>query len=107
MRPMMRLVVGLAALVGILAAVAVGLPPHVTVARSVVTNAPELAVFPYLANLHHFADWSPLAARDPQLQLTYSGPEFGQGRAYRLGQSGEVDRRRQHGNHQRRSQQDA
>jgi polyketide cyclase/dehydrase/lipid transport protein len=79
MRPMMRLVVGLAALVGILAAVAVGLPAHVTVARSVVTNAPESAVFPYLANLHHFADWSPWAARDPQLQLTYSGPESGKG----------------------------
>lgn len=79
MRPMMRLVLGLAALGGILAAVAVGLPAHVTVARSVVTNAPESAVFPYLANLHHFKDWSPWASRDPQLQLTYSGPESGKG----------------------------
>jgi polyketide cyclase/dehydrase/lipid transport protein len=49
------------------------------VARSVVTNAPESAVFPYLANLHHFHDWSPWATRDPQLQLTYSGPESGKG----------------------------
>ena len=79
MRPMMRLVLGLAALGGILAAVAVGLPAHVTVARSVVTNAPESAVFPYLANLHHFHDWSPWTTRDPQLQLTYSGPESGKG----------------------------
>lgn len=79
MRPMTRLVLGLAALGGILAAVAVGLPPHVTVARSVVTNTPESAVFPYLANLHHFHDWSPWADRDPQLQLTYSGPESGKG----------------------------
>jgi hypothetical protein len=76
---MMRLVLGLAALGGILAAVAVGLPAHVTVARSVVTNAPESAVFPYLANLHHFHDWSPWTTRDPQLQLTYSGPESGKG----------------------------
>jgi uncharacterized protein YndB with AHSA1/START domain len=79
MRPMMRLVLGLAALGGILAAVAVGLPAHVTVARSVVTNAPESAVFPYLTNLHHFKEWSPWAARDPQLQLTYSGPDSGKG----------------------------
>jgi hypothetical protein len=79
MRPMMRLVVGLGALVGIMAAVALGLPAHVTVTRSVVTNAPESAVFPYLANLHHFHDWSPWATRDPQLQLTYSGPESGKG----------------------------
>jgi uncharacterized protein YndB with AHSA1/START domain len=51
----------------------------VTVARSVVTNAPESAVFPYLTNLHHFKEWSPWAARDPQLQLTYSGPDSGKG----------------------------
>jgi uncharacterized protein YndB with AHSA1/START domain len=76
---MMRLVLGLAALGGILAAVAVGLPAHVTVARSVVTNAPESSVFPYLTNLHHFKEWSPWAARDPQLQLTYSGPDSGKG----------------------------
>ncbi len=79
MRPMTRLFLGLAVLVGILAAVSVGLPAHVTVARSVVINAPELAVFPYLSNLKHFHDWSPWAARDPQLQLTYSGPELGKG----------------------------
>jgi hypothetical protein len=62
-----------------MAAVAVGLPAHVTVTRSVVTNAPESSVFPYLANLHHFSEWSPWAARDPQLKLTYSGPESGKG----------------------------
>jgi hypothetical protein len=76
---MMRLVLGLVGLGGILAAVAVGLPAHVTVARSVVTNTPESAVFPYLTNLHHFKEWSPWAARDPQLQLTYSGPDSGKG----------------------------
>jgi hypothetical protein len=79
MRPMMRLVVGVLVLVGILAAVAVGLPAHVTVTRSVVVNAPEYAVFPYLNDLHHFKDWSPWAARDPQMQISYSGPESGKG----------------------------
>jgi carbon monoxide dehydrogenase subunit G len=79
MRPMTRLVLGLIVLVGILAAVAVGLPAHVTVARSVVINAPESAVFPYLNNLHHFSDWSPWGVRDPQLTLSYSGPEEGKG----------------------------
>jgi uncharacterized protein YndB with AHSA1/START domain len=76
---MMRLVLGIVVLGGILAAVAVGLPAHVTVARSVVTNAPESSVFPYLTNLHHFKEWSPWATRDPQLQLTYSGPDSGKG----------------------------
>ena len=51
MRPMTRLVLGTALLAGIFAAVALGLPSHVTVSRSVVINAPESAIFPYLNNL--------------------------------------------------------
>jgi uncharacterized protein YndB with AHSA1/START domain len=76
---MTRLVLGLVVLVGILAAVAVGLPAHVTVTRSVVINAPESAVFPYLNNLHRFSEWSPYGVRDPQLAVTYGGPEMGKG----------------------------
>jgi hypothetical protein len=76
---MTRLILGLVVLVGILAAVAVGLPAHVTVTRAVVINAPESVVFPYLNNLHHFADWSPSVIRDPQLTMSYSGPEAGKG----------------------------
>ena len=79
MRPLMRLVLGLVGLVAILAAVAVGLPAHVTVARSVVINAPESAVFPYVNNLHRLGDWSPWKLRDPQLTMIYSGPEEGKG----------------------------
>jgi len=54
MRPMTRLVLGLVVLIGIFAAVALGLPSHVTVTRSVVINAPEPIIFPYLNNLHQF-----------------------------------------------------
>jgi hypothetical protein len=79
MRPLVRLVLGLVGLVAILAAVAVGLPAHVTVARNVVINAPESAVFPYVNNLHRFGDWSPWKLRDPQLAITYGGPEEGKG----------------------------
>ena len=45
MRPMTRLILGTAALAVIFAAVAFGLPSHVTVARSVVVNAPEFLRF--------------------------------------------------------------
>jgi Polyketide cyclase / dehydrase and lipid transport len=79
MGPMMRLVLGLVVLVGIMAAVAVGLPAHVTVARSVVINAPEYAIYPYLNNLHQFSEWSPWATRDPGMKVTYSGPQEGNG----------------------------
>ena len=79
MRPIMRLILGLGALAVILLGVAFVLPEDVTIARSVVINAPETAVFPYLNNMHSFADWSPWAARDPQLTVAYSGPEQGKG----------------------------
>ncbi len=79
MGPMMRLILGLCALVLILAAVALGLPAHVTVARSIVVNAPEYAIYPYLNNLRRFPEWSPWVARDPDMKLTYSGPQEGQG----------------------------
>ena len=79
MRPIMRLILGLGALAVILLGVAFVLPQDVTIARSVVINAPESAVFPYLNNMHSFANWSPWAARDPQLTVAYSGPEQGKG----------------------------
>jgi uncharacterized membrane protein len=79
MRPMTRLVLGLIVLTGIFIVVAFGLPAHVTVARSVVINAPEPAVFPYLNNLHQFSEWSPWQLRDPQLAVSYAGPEQGKG----------------------------
>jgi uncharacterized protein YndB with AHSA1/START domain len=79
MRPMTRLVFGVVALAGIFATVAVGLPSHVTVTRSVVINAPESAIFPYLNDLHQFGDWAPWTVRDPQLALSYGGPQTGKG----------------------------
>lgn len=79
MGPMMRLVLGLGALVLILGAVALGLPAHVTVARSVVINAPEYAIFPYLNSPRRYASWSSRAARDPNMKVTYSGPQEGKG----------------------------
>jgi hypothetical protein len=79
MGSMMRLVLGLVVLVGIMAGVAFGLPAHVTVSRSKSINAPESAVFPYLNNLHHFSEWSPWQLRDPQLKVSYGGPEQGKG----------------------------
>jgi len=79
MRPIMRLILGFCALAVILLGVAFALPGNVTIARSVVINAPESAVFPYLNDLHHFGDWSPWSARDPDLTATFSGPDQGNG----------------------------
>lgn len=79
MGSLMRLILGLAVLVLILAAVALGLPAHVTVARSVEINAPEYAIFPYLNSPRRYESWSPWAVRDPNMKRTYSGPQEGKG----------------------------
>jgi len=79
MAPMMRLVLGLGVLVLILSAVALGLPAHVTATRSVVINAPEYVVFPYLNDLRRFQEWAPWSAKDPNIKFTYSGPPEGTG----------------------------
>lgn len=79
MRPMMRLILGLAVLVAIMAGVAFGLPAHVTVTRSQSISAPESVVFPYLNDLRQFSEWSPWHMRDPQLKVTYAGPQEGKG----------------------------
>jgi hypothetical protein len=79
MRPVMRLALGLVVLALVFVAVAFALPNQITVSRSVVINAPEAVVFPYLNNLHAFKDWSPWAERDPNVRVSYSGPEAGKG----------------------------
>ncbi|MBM3544654.1 MAG: SRPBCC family protein [Alphaproteobacteria bacterium] len=79
MSPLMRLVLGIAALLAILAAVSIALPGHVSVSRSVVINAPESAVYPYLNTMRNFSDWAPWRIRDPNLQMTFSGPAQGKG----------------------------
>jgi hypothetical protein len=76
---MMRLFLGLGALVLILGAVALGLPAHVTVARSVVINAPEYAIFPYLNSPRRYASWSSRAARDPKISWESENPSIGIG----------------------------
>jgi Polyketide cyclase / dehydrase and lipid transport len=79
MSPLMRLVLGIAALLAILAAVSIALPGHVSVSRAVVINAPESAVYPYLNTMSNFSDWAPWRIRDPNLQMTFSGPAQGKG----------------------------
>lgn len=79
MGPVLRLVLGVVALLAILAGVAVTLPDHVHVARTIVINAPETAVFPHLNDLQKMAAWSPWKQRDPDLRVDYSGNRAGEG----------------------------
>ncbi|HUP98711.1 MAG TPA: SRPBCC family protein [Usitatibacter sp.] len=71
------------AVVGIFALAIVGagffLPSKFEVSRSVVINAPAEKVYDLVADPRQWKSWSAWHARDPKMDLTYSGPPFGQG----------------------------
>lgn len=55
------------------------LPRTVTVERTAMIDAPPEAVFPHVNSLKLAEAWSPWLDRDPNVQLTYAGPEEGVG----------------------------
>ena len=79
MRLIRNILIGLGLLVAVLAAAAYALPRVVTVERSIVIESEASAIFPYLNSLQQGAEWSPWLGKDPEAQLTYSGPSEGVG----------------------------
>ncbi len=67
------------ALVAVFVIVGFLLPRDVYVVRSIVIDAPPAEVFPHVNSLKAGAEWSPWLDRDPEVQLTYSGPDDGVG----------------------------
>ena len=55
------------------------LPREVTVARSIEIDAPAADIFPHVNSMQATRAWSPWLDRDPNVDLTYSGPEAGVG----------------------------
>ncbi|WP_171097533.1 MULTISPECIES: SRPBCC family protein [unclassified Ruegeria] len=55
------------------------LPGKAEVSRSIAINAPADAIFPYVNSMQETEKWSPWLSRDPETQLSYSGPEAGVG----------------------------
>lgn len=64
-----------------LAALAVGffLPATFEVTRSVVIDAPEARIYDDIVDPRVWKKWSVWTRRDPQMDITYAGPPFGQG----------------------------
>lgn len=64
-----------------LAALAVGffLPSKFEVTRSVVIRAPESRIYDEIVEPRRWAEWSVWQRRDPQMDVSFSGPPFGQG----------------------------
>ena len=79
MRLLRNLIIGLVALVAVLAVAAFSLPREVTVARSITVAAPPGVVFPYVNSLREFTRWSPWTAMDPDMKVTHEGAPEGVG----------------------------
>lgn len=71
------------AIVGALALVLVGvgffLPSTFEVRRSIEVRAPADKVYDLVADPRRWSRWSVWQKRDPKMELTFSGPAFGQG----------------------------
>jgi uncharacterized protein YndB with AHSA1/START domain len=79
MRILKRIVVALLLLIVGAAAIGLLLPSHFKVERSVGISAPPEKVYALLEAPHEWKKWTVWNQRDPNMQLTYSGPEKGQG----------------------------
>ena len=69
-------------IVGVLALIFIGtlfMSPHYRVERAQVMNATPERIFPHINNLSAWREWMVWAKRDPNMKITYSGPESGVG----------------------------
>lgn len=69
------------------------LPRSFTVERSVVVNAPPGAVYAQVATPRAWKAWSVWSRRDPEMQITYSGPVDGTGATWAWTSESEGDGR--------------
>ncbi len=79
MKTLKRVLVGILAVVILLAVVGLALPRHAHVERSMVINAPRAQLFDALNSFKRFNEFSPWAALDPNTRYSYGGPESGVG----------------------------
>jgi hypothetical protein len=74
-----KILLGLGALALLLAVVIAMQPASFAVERSATIDAPAELVYGHIASLRAMDVWSPYAKLDPQLRITYEGPESGVG----------------------------
>jgi effector-binding domain-containing protein/uncharacterized protein YndB with AHSA1/START domain len=73
------ILIGLVALIVLLALIGLFLPSAAHVERSVSIAAPPAAIYDIVNDLRRFNEWSPWFEKDPQARYSFSGPENGVG----------------------------
>lgn len=79
MRILRNLLIGVVLFLAAASGLAYLLPRNVIVEREIVVNAPAEEVFERVSSLQAFSEWSPWRDDDPDMVVTYSGPESGVG----------------------------
>ncbi len=78
-----KILIGLGALIALVLLVGFALPNKVTVTRSASINAPPERIYALIATPRQWPQWSPWNSRDPNMAITFSGPESGNGAAWK------------------------
>lgn len=86
-----KLLLGLVALLVLLAAGAYLLPREHTVVVTAPVPAPPEVVFPLIETPAEWPKWSPWNKRDPDMQITYAGPPRGEGATWSWKSASEGD----------------
>ena len=79
MKILKPILIGLVALIVLLALVGLLLPSAAHVERSVTVAAPPTAVYDIVNDLRRFNEWSPWFEKDPKARYSFSGPQSGVG----------------------------
>jgi polyketide cyclase/dehydrase/lipid transport protein len=73
------IVLGLVAVIGVLAIIVAIQPAAFVVERSASIQAPASLIYPHIVSPRAMNGWSPFALGDPNMTIEYSGPESGVG----------------------------
>jgi uncharacterized protein YndB with AHSA1/START domain len=86
----LKVLIGLAVLVGVLAFVVSTRPATFHLERSIAIAAPPERAFAQVVDFHQWATWSPWEKLDPNMTRTYAGAPSGKGAVYSWSGSGKA-----------------
>ncbi len=76
---LIKIFIGLVALVAALAVIGFFLPSNFKIARSIIIAAPAEKIYPMIAETRNWRAWTMWNERDPNMKIDYSGPASGVG----------------------------
>ncbi len=82
MKIVKRILIGIVAVLLLGVIIAFMLPRKVRVERTLVINAPADVIFNEVNTMKNWAKWAPWFRMDPEMEITYFGPESGVGAGY-------------------------